>query len=82
MDCEQVRRVMFLYTDNEMDEELLAAFSAHLVRCGPCVASIEHARRLLACIRMRCARQAASEQLRNRILESFPHRSTAVRTQP
>ncbi len=74
MNCRKVREVVFLYTDNEMEEELLISFREHMDGCPPCARAIDRTERLLLLVRRRCSREAAPERLRERILSSFPHR--------
>jgi mycothiol system anti-sigma-R factor len=74
MDCKRVREVIFLFFDNEMDEDLLTRFRDHVGRCGPCAHSIDYTRKLLFIVRHRCVRCHAPERLRHRILISMPHR--------
>ena len=74
MDCRRVREVVFLYTDNEMEEELLISFKEHLDHCPQCAHRATRAARLLLLVRKRCHRQSAPDGLRERILTSFPHR--------
>ncbi len=74
MNCRRVRETVFLFTDNEMEEELLVSFREHLEICPECAREIEGARRFLSVVRRRCARAAAPDRLRQRILTSFPHR--------
>lgn len=74
MKCSKVREVVFLYTDNEMEEELLIAFREHLVICPECARRLDYTRRVLTVLRSRCARARAPERLRQRILTSLPHR--------
>ena len=74
MECREVREVVFLYTDNEMGEELLISFRRHLELCPRCAARISRAETLVRIVRQRCVRAAAPDRLRRRILTSFPHR--------
>ena len=74
MDCRQVTEVMFLFADNEMEEDLLVVFRAHLDGCPPCARQMDYTRQLLALVRERCCRQQAPRHLRERILMSLPHR--------
>ena len=78
MDCRKVREVVFLYTDNEMEEELLISFREHMDRCPGCAREIHRTERLLMLVRKRCSRQTAPARLRERILTSFPHRQKQV----
>ena len=74
MECSRVRQVIFLYTDNEMEEDLLIAFEEHLVVCPGCARRIDYAQRLLSLLRRSCVRASAPERLRQRILTNLPHR--------
>ena len=74
MDCRQVREVVFLYTDNEMGEDLLVSFRSHLDRCPGCAARMLRAARVVRLVRQRTVRARAPERLRIKILTSFPHR--------
>jgi mycothiol system anti-sigma-R factor len=74
MNCQRFREVVFLYTDNEMGEDLRIDFQQHLELCPRCARRIDRARRLLSLLRARCARASAPERLRVRILTSLPHR--------
>lgn len=74
MNCRKVREIMFLYTDNEMGEELLVSFREHLDLCPPCARRIDRAVQLITIVRERCTRTAAPPHLRHRILTSLPHR--------
>ncbi len=74
MNCRKIREVVFLYTDNEMDGELLISFRRHVEICPDCARTTRDAQRLVELLRRRCARAAAPPSLRQRILTSFPHR--------
>ena len=74
MDCIRVREVIFLYTDNELEEELTVAFREHLVDCPPCARQIEYTIRVLGLVRKCCAGTSAPASLRQKILTSLPHR--------
>ncbi len=74
MDCEEVSKVLFLFVDNEMEEDLLILFRAHMERCSGCADRIVYTRKLLLVVRERCVRCAAPHTLRRRILTSLPHR--------
>ena len=74
MNCTRVREVIFLYTDNEMEEELLISFTEHLVICPGCAKQIEYTQRVLSVLRKGCTKARAPERLRRRILTSLPHR--------
>ncbi len=74
MDCIRVREVIFLYTDNELEEELSVAFREHLVGCPHCARQIDYTIKVLALVRKSCAGTSAPESLRQKILTSLPHR--------
>ena len=79
MDCKRVSEVIFLFFDNEMEEDLLNPFQDHLAQCGDCNKRLQYTKKLLLVVRQRCCRCAAPDGLRNRILISFPHRTGADR---
>jgi mycothiol system anti-sigma-R factor len=74
MECREVKKVVFLYTDNEMEEELLISFRRHVAMCPGCAERIHHAKIFLRVLRQRSPRVAAPERLRVRILTSLPNR--------
>ena len=74
MDCQKFRKVVFLYCDDEMGEELRVDFQEHLALCPGCAQRIAFTRRVLAVVRERCERASAPARLRVRILGSLPHR--------
>jgi mycothiol system anti-sigma-R factor len=78
MDCRKVREVVFLYTDNEMGEELLISFRRHTDICPRCAQLVQKAQKVVMLVRKRCVRTSAPAGLRRRILTSFPHRRDRV----
>jgi mycothiol system anti-sigma-R factor len=74
MDCKEVGAALFLFFDNEMEEDLLAPFRDHVSGCGSCAKQVDYTRRLLLIVREKCIRCTAPERLRMRILTSLPHR--------
>jgi mycothiol system anti-sigma-R factor len=74
MNCREVKQVIFLFTDNEMEETLLASFRAHLEHCPECAQQINYTRKLLTIVRSRCCREAAPARLRLRILQTMTRR--------
>ena len=78
MNCTRVKEVIFLYTDNEMEEELLISFREHLVLCPKCARQIAYTQRVLKVLRKGCSRTPAPEGLRRKILTSLPHRRDGV----
>jgi mycothiol system anti-sigma-R factor len=76
MDCKEVVTVLFLFFDNEMEEELLTPFRDHVSQCNNCAKRVDYTRRLLVIVREKCTRCTAPDTLRHRILTSMPHRGT------
>ncbi len=76
MDCKEVGAALFLFFDNEMEEDLLSPFRDHVSGCGSCAKRVDYTRRLLLIVREKCIRCNAPERLRLRILTSLPHRGT------
>lgn len=74
MDCKEVGIALFLFFDNEMEQELLAPFRDHVSRCTHCAKQMDYTRKLLVIVREKCVRCSAPERLRHRILTSLPHR--------
>lgn len=76
MDCKEVSAALFLFFDNEMEEELLAPFHDHVGHCSPCAQQVDYTRKLLLIVRERTVRCCAPDRLRLRILTNLPHRRT------
>ena len=77
MDCNCKKiyeELAFLYVDNEMGQEMLIAFEAHIARCPPCAKEAKIIERLVMVLRERTGRCAAPSHLRERILAGLPHR--------
>ena len=68
MNCKEVQEAVFLFTDNELDRDLLISFRQHLELCPECARQIDYTRKLLTVFRSRCCREAAPARLRLRIL--------------
>ena len=77
MDCKEVSLVLFLFFDNEMEEETLTPFKDHVGGCGDCAKQVDYTRKLLLIVRERTVRCPAPESLRHRILTHLPHRRSA-----
>lgn len=79
MDCRRAREVMFLFFDDQLEDDLLAPFRDHVDGCSSCSGKLDYTRKLLIIVRERCSciRQHAPDHLRQRILVSFPHRGDA-----
>ena len=78
MDCKEVSTVLFLFFDNEMEDEMLTPFRDHVGRCGDCSKKVDYTRKLLLIVRERTIRCTAPDSLRHRILTHLPHRRTVV----
>ena len=76
MDCKRVRKSIFLFIDEELEEEDRGSVEEHLSECPPCDQTVRYMRKFLLVVRERCVRHVASTTLRKRILTSMPHRST------
>ena len=74
MDCKEVSAALFLFFDNEMDEEMLTPFHDHVGHCVGCAKRVDYTRKLLLIVRERTVRCCAPERLRHRILGNLPHR--------
>ena len=74
MDCKEVRTVLFLFVDNEMEDEMLTPFRDHVGHCGHCAQHVDYTRKLLILVREKIVRCSAPERLRHRILIGMPHR--------
>lgn len=75
MDCKRAAEAIFLFFDNEMDDDLLSPFQEHVSRCGLCAHRMDYTRKVLLLVREHCIRRAAPPRLRLRILTSLPHRN-------
>lgn len=68
MDCQKVyEELAFLFADEELDAEQLAAFRRHLERCPECARTTRTTTRFLQILRLRTTRSAAPRSLRVRI---------------
>ena len=74
MDCKEVSSVLFLFFDNEMDDDSLTPFRDHVGNCGDCAKKVDYTRKLLLIVRQRTIRCTAPDSLRHRILTCMPHR--------
>jgi mycothiol system anti-sigma-R factor len=78
MNCREVQRAVFLFTDNELERDLIISFRRHLELCPECARQIDYTRKLLALFRARCGREAAPARLRLRILSVMTTRRGVV----
>jgi len=74
MNCKRVNEVLFLFFDNELEDDLLDPFRDHTNGCPVCARRLDYTRKLLLLVRECCRRESAPERLRLRILASMPHR--------
>lgn len=74
MDCAKFEEIVFLYSDNQLEQELVVFYRQHIDLCPECARRAAYTERLLSMLRQRCGRAAAPERLRQRILASLPHR--------
>ncbi len=79
MNCKRVNEVLYLFFDNELEDELLAPFRDHTGHCPECARRFDYTRKLLLLVREGCQRRCAPQHLRIRILSSLPHRQSAER---
>lgn len=76
MNCERASQVLYLFFDNELEEDLMGPFRAHTDGCPGCSRRLDYTRKVLLLVRQCCRREAAPERLRVRILAALPHRRT------
>ncbi len=74
MDCKKAHDCFYLFADDEMGEELLVTFRAHLGHCPECERRILYTRKLLSLVRRGCAKRPAPKKLRIRILAHIAER--------
>lgn len=77
MNCKRVNEILYLFFDNELEDDLLAPFRHHTDGCPECARRLDYTRKLLFLVRQSCRRRPAPERLRMRILASMPHRRSA-----
>jgi anti-sigma factor (TIGR02949 family) len=69
MDCDGVRKSIFLFIDREMAAEDTHHMERHLARCPDCARRRDYTQRWLLLVRRRMVRLSAPPTLRHRILE-------------
>jgi len=74
MDCSRFEEIVFLYSDNQLKQELVVRYRRHIDLCPECARRAAYTSRLLVILRQRCERATAPQRLRRRILASLPHR--------
>ena len=78
MDCSRFEEIVFLYSDNQLEQELVVFYRRHIDLCPACARRAAYTDRLLGILRQRCERATAPDRLRRRILASLPHRDGRV----
>lgn len=78
MDCKKIRQLVFLFADDEMEQDTLTAFKSHVRLCPDCAKEARYTRRLITVVRQRATRTSAPSSLRARILSCMPHRQTTA----
>ncbi len=68
MDCSRFEEIVFLYSDNQLEQELVVLYRQHIELCPRCAHKAVYTERLLTILRRRCNRATAPEELRERIL--------------
>ena len=66
MKCKSVQEVIFLYTDNELDEEICVSLRRHVELCPDCAREVAYKERLLQLLRQRCKRATSPRRARCR----------------
>lgn len=74
MDCSRFEELLFLYTDDQLEQEVVVSYRRHIELCPECARRAAYTQRFLTVVRRRCVRAPAPERLRRRILASLPHR--------
>lgn len=77
MNCKKVREIMFLVTDEDLDQEVILSFREHLSICPRCEKRSQYANKLLVVFRQRCTRTNAPQELRQKILANLSTRGRA-----
>ena len=68
MDCSRFEEIVFLYSDNQLEQELVVLYRRHIELCPHCARKSVYTERLLTILRRRCHRATAPAELRERIL--------------
>ncbi len=75
MDCSHFEELLFLFTDDQLEAEVVVSYRRHMDLCPECARRAAYTERFLTVVRRRCVRASAPETLRRRILASLPHRT-------
>lgn len=68
VDCRQIKELLFLYYDNELDSTTMVSFYRHAERCPECWRQVGYTTRLLTTVTLKTRRSVAPTELRERIL--------------
>jgi mycothiol system anti-sigma-R factor len=71
MDCSSFEEIVFLYSDNQLEQELVVLYRRHIKLCPHCAHKAVYTERLLTILRRRCNRATAPAELRERILAAL-----------
>ncbi len=71
MDCSRFEEIVFLYSDNQLEQKLVVLYRQHIELCPQCARKAVYTERLLTILRRRCNRATAPAELRERILEGL-----------
>lgn len=66
--CSEVLSLVFLYIDNEIDEQREVTVSTHLRECPPCEGEYAIERRVRTLVQRGCRGEGAPEAVRQRII--------------
>ena len=75
MDCSRFEEIIFLYTDDQLEREVVVLYRQHIELCPECARRAAYTQRMLMVMRKRCVRASAPDGLRRRILASLKHLS-------
>lgn len=81
MPCVEVRSMMYLYIDNEVDEMHYLSITTHLTECPPCEEIITAERSMLALVKRSCVCPPAPEELRVKIVSQISQLRIEYRTE-
>lgn len=75
--CSEVLALVYVYIDNEIDEQHRIEVTTHLSECSPCEGQYAIERRVQALVRRSCHGTQAPSEVRERIVAQF--RAVSVR---
>ncbi len=71
MDCNEVKRQLFLYLDRELTMEEISTVETHLYHCPPCEHRFHFEGRILRVVKASAASETAPAHLLQRIRQSI-----------